>query len=160
MEASLLVQKLNERGITLKLVGGELTCDSAQPIPKAIMTTINAEKKQLVTFLKGTVTVEQPTILASADDTDTHHPAPTTSHAEKPAPSPAATNDTLSRLPWQLERLVSAASSGQLSVELSGVPDSTRYVMGWACSYLTGDQAEALRRLWEVRRAWQPEGVN
>lgn len=63
--------------------------------------------------------------------------------------------DSIPRLPWQLERLVSAASSGQLHVEVGGVPDPTRYILGWACSYLTGDRTEALRRLWKVYSTWQ-----
>ena len=67
-------------------------------------------------------------------------------------------SDTVSRLPWQLERLLSAASSGVLSADLPGVPDVPRYTLGWGCSYLVGDRAEATRRLWQVYRAWQ--GVN
>ncbi len=66
--------------------------------------------------------------------------------------------DSLPRLPWQLERLVSAASSDNLEAAVPGVPDVNRYVMGWACSYLTGDREESLKRLWAVHRAWQ--GVN
>ena len=71
--------------------------------------------------------------------------------------------DTLPRLPWQLERLISAACADvlpQSTVTLpSGlVPDLGRYVLGWGCSYLTGDRVEAERRLWEVYRIWQ--GVN
>lgn len=58
-------------------------------------------------------------------------------------------------LPWQIERLVSAASCGQLHIELSGIPDVSNYVMGSACAYLTGDQDEAVRRLWQVYKAWQ-----
>jgi hypothetical protein len=68
---------------------------------------------------------------------------------------PTQTADTLPRLPWQLERLVSAASSNVLTVELPGVPDVPRYTVAWAASYLTGDRDEALRRLWEVYSAWQ-----
>ena len=70
--------------------------------------------------------------------------------------------DTLPRLPWQLERLVSAASSDLLPKEPvmlpSGlVPDLNRYALAWAASYLIGDRQEALSRLWQVRRAWQGE---
>lgn len=63
---------------------------------------------------------------------------------------------TIMRLPWQLERLVQAASSGVLNISLHGVGDVTRYVMAWACSYLTADKDEALKRLWEVYSLWQP----
>lgn len=70
--------------------------------------------------------------------------------------------DTVPRLPWQLERLVSAAQSGQLPKDptmlSSGlVPDLNHYTLGWAAAYLTGDRQEALSRLWQVRRAWQGE---
>ncbi len=67
--------------------------------------------------------------------------------------------DTLPRLPWQLERLVSSAGSGQLSVELRGVSDTRAYVLACGCAYLVGDRDEALRRLWVVHRVWQ-EGMN
>lgn len=63
--------------------------------------------------------------------------------------------DTLPRLPWQLERLLSAAASNVLTVELPGVPDVPRYALAWGCAYLTGDRSEALSRLWQVYRAWQ-----
>lgn len=70
--------------------------------------------------------------------------------------------DDLPRLPWQLERLVSAASSDLLPKEPvmlpSGlVPDLNRYALAWAVTYLVGDRQEALSRLWQVRRAWQGE---
>lgn len=73
------------------------------------------------------------------------------------------TAETLPRLPWQLERLVSAAASGVLpdgTVMLSAgpVPDLGRYVLGWGCAYLVSDRGEAERRLWQVYRAWR--GVN
>lgn len=62
----------------------------------------------------------------------------------------------LPRLPWQLERLVDAASNRALHISLHGVPDTSRYVLGWACSYLTSSQREeALKRLWEVYGQWQ-----
>ena len=67
---------------------------------------------------------------------------------------------TVPRLPWQLERLLSAASSGLLTFTLRGVPNVNSYVTGWGCVYLMGDREEALERLWAVYRAWQPEGVN
>lgn len=62
---------------------------------------------------------------------------------------------TVPRLPWQLERLVSASSSNALTFTISGIPDANRYTAAWACAYLTGDKEEALRRLWEVYEAWQ-----
>lgn len=76
---------------------------------------------------------------------------------------PEKTADTLRRLPWQLERLVSAACADVLPndpVMLSSglVPNLNRYVLAWGCSYLVSDRLEAERRLWQVYRAWQ--GVN
>ncbi|MDQ3398470.1 MAG: hypothetical protein M3511_12025 [Deinococcota bacterium] len=62
--------------------------------------------------------------------------------------------DSVPRLPWQLERLISAASSGCLEATVPGVPDVGRYTLAWAASYLTSDRDEALRRLWEVHKAW------
>jgi TubC N-terminal docking domain len=59
------------------------------------------------------------------------------------------------RLPWQIERLLRAASDGVLNVSLRGVPDATRYVMAWAVSYIIGDREEALRRLWAVYGQWE-----
>lgn len=63
--------------------------------------------------------------------------------------------DTLPRLPWQLERLLSAASSGVLTAGLPGVPDVPDYTLSLGCSYLVGDRDEATRRLWQVYEAWQ-----
>ncbi len=70
---------------------------------------------------------------------------------------------TVPRLPWQLERLVSAACADALPKDTTKltagiVPDLNRYVLGWGCSYLVSDRTEAERRLWEAHRAWQ--GVN
>jgi hypothetical protein len=72
--------------------------------------------------------------------------------------------DSITRLPWQLERLVSAAGSDNLptgTVTLAPgqfVPDLGRYTLAWAAAYLTGDRDEAQARLWQAYRAWQ--GVN
>jgi hypothetical protein len=61
----------------------------------------------------------------------------------------------LPRLPWQLRRLVVAASSGTLDIPICGVPNTARYVMGWACEYLVSSQPEEpLKRLWEVYEQW------
>jgi hypothetical protein len=62
---------------------------------------------------------------------------------------------TIPRLPWQLERLVSAASSNALTFTMQGIPEPNRYVMAWACTYLASDKVEALKRLWEVYEQWQ-----
>lgn len=68
---------------------------------------------------------------------------------------------TVPRLPWQLERLVNAAASDSLKgVTLPGIHDEVRYTLAWTTSYLVGDRDEALRRLWQVYRAWQPSEVN
>lgn len=71
--------------------------------------------------------------------------------------------DSVARLPWQLERLLAAASSGLLPAgtvtpEAGLVTDLNGYTLAWAASYLIGDRTEALRRLWQAHRAWQ--GVN
>lgn len=68
--------------------------------------------------------------------------------------------DALPCLPWQLERLISAACGdvlpqGTVNLTSGLVPDLGRYVLGWGCSYLTGDRTEAERRLWEAHWAWQ-----
>ncbi len=70
---------------------------------------------------------------------------------------------TPERLPWQLERLISAACAdalpqGTVTLPSGLVPDLNRYVLGWGCSYLVSDRIEAEKRLWEAYRAWQ--GVN
>jgi hypothetical protein len=62
---------------------------------------------------------------------------------------------TLPCLPWQLERLLSAASSNVLTADLPGVPDPSAYTLAWGCAYLTGDRSEAEHRLWQVYRAWK-----
>ena len=60
------------------------------------------------------------------------------------------------RLPWQLERLVSAACDGALHIQVRGIPDPSRYVQSWALTYFTSSQRdEPLRRLWEVYQVWQ-----
>lgn len=61
----------------------------------------------------------------------------------------------LPQLPWQLRRLVVAASSGALDISLRGVPNTSHYVMAWACEYLvSSQQEEPLKRLWEVYAQW------
>lgn len=70
--------------------------------------------------------------------------------------------DTVPRLSWQLERLVSAAAAdvlpkGSVTLENGLIPDLNRYTLGWAAAYLTSDRKEALSRLWQVRRVWQGE---
>jgi hypothetical protein len=69
----------------------------------------------------------------------------------------APRRDTIPRLPWQLERLLRAASSNVLEVSIKGVPDPARYVMAWGCAYLTGECDESVQRLWQVYRAWNNE---
>jgi hypothetical protein len=62
--------------------------------------------------------------------------------------------DTIPRLPFALERLVSAASSDQLTgFSFDGVLDINSYVRAWACAYLVGDQQHALDRLNQVQTA-------
>ena len=75
------------------------------------------------------------------------------------APDP----DSVPRLPLQLERLLAAASSsrlptGTVTLEAGLVTDLNSYTLAWGAVYLVGDQAEALRRLWQAHRVWQ--GVN
>ena len=69
-------------------------------------------------------------------------------------------SDSVPRLSWQLERLVSAACAdalpkGTANLPSGLVPDLNRYVMGWGCSFLISDRTESERRLWEVYGAWQ-----
>lgn len=61
------------------------------------------------------------------------------------------------RLPWQLERLVSAASSHVLNFTMPHVGNVNHHTAAWACAYLTGDRGEAIKRLWEVYAAWQQD---
>jgi len=62
--------------------------------------------------------------------------------------------DTIPRLPFALERLVSAAGSNLLAgFTFEGVPDINRYVLAWASTYLVGDSTEALDRLRQVQIA-------
>lgn len=95
---------------------------------------------------------------ATDETTESLEPPP----AEAPPAAPVPTHGTLPRLPWQLERLISAASSDLLPKDPlmlpSGlIPDPNRYTLALAASYLTGDRQAALSRLWQVRRAWQRE---
>lgn len=64
----------------------------------------------------------------------------------------------LPKLPAPLERLVSAAASGQVhggaALPSGLVPDLGGYVLAWAAAYLTGDHRHALARLEEARGAW------
>ena len=63
---------------------------------------------------------------------------------------------TVPRLPWQLERLTEAASSGALDITAPGIPDTARYVTAWAATYLISSQRdEALKCLWELYELWQ-----
>lgn len=66
--------------------------------------------------------------------------------------------EMIPRLPWQLDRLVRAASSGLLTLNLPGILDANTYTLAWACAYLTGGGEEALRRLTQVYDAWQAQG--
>jgi hypothetical protein len=72
-----------------------------------------------------------------------------------------ADSQSIPRLPWQLERLLSAAASDVLPKGMQHVQglglviDLGTYTLACAAAYLTGDRDEALRRLWYVHRAWQ-----
>lgn len=74
--------------------------------------------------------------------------------------------DTIPRLPWQLERLVNAASSGLLPDGAVQLPESltsdlNSYVLTWSATYLTtSDREHCLSRLWAAYRAWRPGRVN
>jgi hypothetical protein len=68
---------------------------------------------------------------------------------------PEADKAVIPRLPWQLERLVSAAASNLLSdVPIRGVVNTNHYVMAWGCAYLAGAHKQALERLWHVHNVW------
>jgi hypothetical protein len=72
----------------------------------------------------------------------------------------SSSDEKLPRLPWQLERLIFAATNRVLEVNLPNVSNPQSYVMAWACEYLVSRQKEeALKRLWEVYTLWQ-QGKN
>ena len=82
---------------------------------------------------------------------------PTVRKVQTPSPQPES--KTLERLPWELERLVSAASngilpSGSFKLESGTVPDLERYVLAWTGAYILGDTVQALSRLWEAQKVW------
>jgi hypothetical protein len=66
---------------------------------------------------------------------------------------------TLEKLPFELERLIAAASNGALpsgsfTLESGIVPDLERYVLAWCAGYVLGESKQALSRLWEVHKVW------
>jgi hypothetical protein len=79
-----------------------------------------------------------------------HPPTPTAPEVETPA-------DHLECLPWQLETLIRAAINGSLPtstpITQGLIPDLNVFVISWACAYLLRGP-DALKRLWEARRAW------
>ncbi len=101
------------------------------------------QRVDLQKFLKKPLTAPDKT-----DKTSTPL-SPALPHAE-------ASKDFVERLPWQLERLVSAATNDDLTIVMRGVPDINRYVMAWASTYLVGGREEAKRRLWQVQRLRDP----
>lgn len=58
--------------------------------------------------------------------------------------------DSIPRLPFKLERLVSAATNNQLNFYARDIPDLNSFVIAWACAYLVGDQQEAINRLNQI----------
>lgn len=106
------------------------------------------------------VAIKEPAKRRESTDYELNEITKKASQTVQPVLNPLRNNppDTLPRLPWQLERLLSAAGSNVLTADLPGVPDVGAYALAWGCAYLTGDRAEAERRLWQVYRAWQ--GVN
>ena len=80
-------------------------------------------------------------------------------HLEVGIPNTGTNRVILERLPWELERLVSAASngilpSGSFKLESGTVPDLERYVLAWTGAYILGDTVQALSRLWEAQKVW------
>lgn len=155
MEAALLVQKLSERGIKMKVADGELTCDSEQPIPKAIMTTIDAEKKQLVEYLGSSTPDDQQPVIplaGPAERTPLLNKGTSEKSAEKrgyhaselQGTALPLTTEALPRPPLQLEALLRGAASGLLpkrgavTLEAGLVTELNSYTLVWAASYLTG----------------------
>lgn len=72
--------------------------------------------------------------------------------------------EAIPRLPWELERLVSAASNSVLPFgthQLSSgvVPSLEKFVLGWAAAYLCGATTDALNQLWDVWTLWQDSKV-
>lgn len=79
---------------------------------------------------------------------------------EVPQELTAKSAKTIDRLPWELERLLSAAEnerlpSGTAMLEGGLIPDLNRYTLAWGCAYLRGSVADALPRLWVVWEFWQ-----
>jgi hypothetical protein len=92
------------------------------------------------------------------------HKAELLSLLEPQTPGASPERKPIPPLPWQLERLVSAAASRLLptgAVPLPGgfVPDLGRYVLACLAGHCTG-APEAIERLWDAYHAWRPEEVN
>jgi hypothetical protein len=102
-----------------------------------------------------------PTNCADLLETLASHKERIKGFLEATATKPVKENErAVPRLPWELERLVSAASNGRLpqgSVKLEAglVPDLERFVLGWAAAYVLGATEEAQQRLWDAWRSWQ-----
>ena len=75
-------------------------------------------------------------------------------------PSTELTARVLPRLPWELERLVSAAGNatlpdGSIYTPKGIITNLNLYVLAWAAAYLTGATEDARTHLWEAWYAWQ-----
>jgi hypothetical protein len=66
----------------------------------------------------------------------------------------------LPRLPWELERLVSAAGNSRLPTGTIHAPSGMitnleNYVLSWTAAYVCGATSDASSKLWEAWSCWQ-----
>jgi hypothetical protein len=76
------------------------------------------------------------------------------------AHAPSTDTRVMPRLPWELERLVSAAGNatlpdGSIYTPKGIITNLNLYVLAWAAAYLTGATEDARTHLWEAWYAWQ-----
>ncbi len=74
--------------------------------------------------------------------------------------APSTDTRVMARLPWELERLVSAAGNatlpdGSIYTPKGIITNLNLYVLAWAAAYLTGATEDARTHLWEAWYAWQ-----
>ena len=123
-----LLSELARHGVSITVEGDRLKVSAHAPPPAHLLEAAKACKPDLIRLLTGQTTGPE--------------------RETEPA-------RMLPCLPWQLERLLSAASNDLFIFRLPGVLDVNRYVLAWATAYLTSDRDEALKRLWQAYHAWR-----
>jgi hypothetical protein len=142
VSAAELLHQLSRLGVVATATSdGFLDLEPAEILTPELLETIKAHKAELLEHL-------------ATANTRTKYPEPRdTGTSARNLPG------SLERLPFELESLVRAASSDSLptsaKLETGIVPDLNRYVQAWACVYLTGNQSDALARLWVVWQVWR-----